>query len=68
MKDLLPYQLRVIEEKKELDDKLIALQRFIKLDNIAFSNLSLEECELLIAQCDIMKEYSTILEKRIAFF
>jgi len=68
MKDLLPYQQRVIDEKNELDDRLQALQNFIKLDNINFSNLSLEECELLIAQCDVMREYSLILEKRIAFF
>lgn len=64
MKD---YQLRVIDEKEELDKKAKALSQFIGL-NSTFETLDEDEQERLKEQCEIMWLYSEILGKRIKAF
>ena len=58
------YQVRVIEEKAELDAKIQKLTTFLE------SKPMLEDraAELLSAQLGAMNEYSTILESRIELF
>jgi hypothetical protein len=61
-----PYQQRVIDEKAELDDKLIRLTQFIIGD--VFKDVAVDEQARLTRQCGIMKEYSDVLGERIANF
>jgi hypothetical protein len=64
-----PHQQRVIDEKKELDDKLERLLAFIGEGNgPIFSTLVAEEQQRLTTQARIMKEYSDILADRINAF
>ena len=58
------YQVRVIEEKAELDAKIQKLAAFLE------SKPMLEDraAELLSAQFGVMNEYSAILESRIELF
>ena len=58
------YQVRVIEEKAELDAKIQKLATFLE------SKPMLEDraAELLSAQLGVMNEYSAILESRIKLF
>ena len=61
------YQKRVIQEQKELEDKIYKLQEFIisdKFDNIKDK----DEKNRLIKQSDIMMKYNKILNERIANF
>lgn len=62
-----PHQIRVIEEKTELDRRAIALSQFIGL-NPVFVTLPPGEQELLKEQCEVMWRYSEILYKRIIAF
>lgn len=64
---LQPHQQRVVDEKKELDDKATKLSNFIG-ENPIFANIDAEEQERLKEQCEIMWQYSEILGKRIAAF
>lgn len=61
-----PYEQRVVDEKTELDDKLIKLGTFI--DSDFFDTLSLQNKELLVCQEGVMKDYSNILKARIELF
>lgn len=61
------HQIRVIEEKTELDKKAAALSQFIGL-NPVFVTLDKDEQDQLREQCEIMWRYSEILGKRIAAF
>ena len=63
---LKPFQDRVVTEKQELDVKISALTTF--LDGEGTRNISIDDINLLAAQLYIMKEYSSILEKRISRF
>jgi len=63
---MLPFQQRVIDEKKELDLKLSKLVDF--QGNRIFKGLTKEDKKLLKAQATVMKKYSDILEKRIAHY
>lgn len=63
MPQLQDYQMRVIEEKSELDDKIYKLKAFIGSDKS--SEIDLVEFNLLIDQYKVMLEYSSILNKRI---
>lgn len=59
-----PHQQRVINEKDDLDKKIIALKRFVNSDSI---NLASEgEQELLKKQLVAMVNYSDILMARIS--
>lgn len=60
------HQQRVMDEKKELDEKLIKLNSFLKTP--MFTNLISMEQARLRYQSIIMREYSLILEERISAF
>ena len=62
-----PHQQQVVNEKKELDEKLDNLKVFIKMSPI-FKNLPADERGRLGKQFDVMVEYSSILSQRIAAF
>lgn len=64
MKD---YQQRVIDEKKELDEKAKKLSDFIGLSS-EFENIPPDEQERLREQNEIMWQYSEILGQRIDAF
>ena len=63
---MLPHQERVVEEKRELDEKLSKLSAF----GISplFTTLNPEEQGRLNRQYLVMEEYSRILRERIAAF
>ncbi len=66
-----PWQVRVIEEKKELDEKLKRLVAFRggRLERSpAFLHLDKDERCRLTRQMLIMQDYSDVLEDRIAVF
>jgi hypothetical protein len=63
---LLPHQQRVVQEKKELDEKVVALAKFFTTDT--FHNLSANEQTMLHRQIIVMGKYSQILGDRIALF
>jgi hypothetical protein len=60
-----PHQQRVVDEKKELDEKASKLSDFIGL-NPMFDKIDSEEQERLKEQNDIMWQYSEVLGRRIA--
>ena len=61
------HQQRVLDEKRELDERLSKLDAFI-LDNPLFLQLSGSEQERLARQSKAMAIYSGILGERIAHF
>ena len=61
------HQQRVLDEKRELDERLSKLDAFI-LDNPLFLQLSGSEQERLARQSKAMAIYSGILGERIAAF
>lgn len=62
-----PHQLRVFEEKKELDIKLKLLDRFMSGES--FHVVCNEDERIrLIRQSNAMQEYSRVLGERIAAF
>ena len=63
---MLPYQIRVVEEKAELGDKLDKLSCFLCGD--ASRELSSEMRLLMEDQCKHMKDYYNCLERRISLF
>lgn len=66
MKELAPHQLRVIEEKEQLDDRVSKLTAFIESDRVNL--LPVKDKELLERQLVVMTSYSDILRDRIALF
>ena len=62
-----PHQERVVNEKKELDEKLDKLKAFIETSSV-FKSLPDDERRRLELQFDVMTEYSSILSQRIAAF
>lgn len=65
--DMLPHQERVVEEKRELDEKLSKLGDFITESPI-FGKLDTDEQIRLRRQYGIMSQYSEILAQRIESF
>lgn len=63
---MLPHQQRVVDEKKELDEKLEKLTAFFSTN--IFSELPQEEQNRLRRQQFAMTDYSTILGERIDNF
>lgn len=61
-----PHQERVVQEKQELDDKIVNLDKFMLTET--FHNLPAEEQERLHHQFTVMGEYSNILADRITAF
>jgi len=68
MTQLAPHQQRVLDEKRELDDKLQKLTAFISSEK--FSTIVQDEGERgrLVCQEEAMKDYSAILAERIEAF
>jgi hypothetical protein len=60
------FQLRVIDEKKELDEKIAKLQAM--WDDPIFPTLPPSERLRLEKQANIMQDYSAVLGERIAAF
>lgn len=60
------WQQRVVDEKRELDDKLRKLIIFTGCD--IFQKLDADQQDLLKQQAFFMEGYSTILGERIASF
>ena len=63
---MLPHQLRVIAEKKELDERGNKLDQFILSDQ--FNAIPAAEQERMKRQLEIMGKYSEVLGERIAGF
>lgn len=63
---MLPYQERVVQEKQELDDRIIRLTEFTLSHN--FEGVNLYEQQRLNRQLRVMQEYSAILAERISEF
>jgi len=62
-----PYQERVIEEKKALDEKIDKLRTFIS-DDPKFADAGMEEQGRLREQLQHMLRYTDVLHERIAAF
>lgn len=60
------FQQRVIDEKKELDEKRVKLAAFLQGET--FKTLPTDEQHRLQVQALSMSEYSTILGERIKHF
>lgn len=63
---LLDFQKRVVDEKKDLDSKLLRLWHFIASEE--FKKVPIIERGRLSQQFNIMKQYSAILAERIDAF
>lgn len=60
------HELRVVDEKKELDIKILALFMFTTMS--IYANLSEQEKTLLQRQHTAMRQYSEVLGERIKLF
>lgn len=63
---MLAYQERVVQEKQELDDRILRLTEFTLSHN--FEGVNLYEQQRLTKQLQIMLELSSVLGERIANF
>ena len=61
-----PYQLRVLEERQELSDKLVKLEAFA--NSPTFRQLDSVEQGLLTTQAYYMSQYEEVLKERIQWF
>ena len=64
--ELKPHQQRVVDEKRELDDKLTKLDTFGCTE--LFKSLPADEQGRLCRQHSLMEQYSAVLGERIAAF
>lgn len=63
------HEERVVNEKRELDEKLAKLKSFcFSPGNPTFKELHSTDRDLLESQYSVMEQYSQILEKRINRF
>jgi hypothetical protein len=62
------YQKRVIEEKADLDDRLLKLRKFISVGNATYDALPHPEKARLVRQVLAMGDYSQVLKERIDAF
>lgn len=68
------WQQRVVEEKKELDEKIKKLDKFLKgiddgtLPDVVLNSISNVDEDLLIDQLGAMEKYSEYLKRRIERF
>lgn len=56
--------LRILDEKRELDNKIVKLNAFLS-DNDRTQRIGYQQLELLQRQLSVMLEYSSILNTRI---
>lgn len=66
MRDLLPHEQRVVEERYALNEKIMKLAEFV--GGPAVKKVSVNDFVLLRMQLDVMERYSEILGQRIADF
>jgi hypothetical protein len=66
VRDLLPHQLRVVSEKRELDQRLASLNTFF--GSGVFAGLPVAEQVRLHKQAYHMAAYSSVLGERIGAF
>ena len=67
MSELAPHQQRVVDEKRELDEKIEKLRAFITKSDV-FQSLRSAEARLLVQQYGHMQSYSDVLTDRISLF
>lgn len=67
MINLKPHEERVVQEKADLDEKLVKLRAFLG-DEQKFAAIPAEDQWLLRMQLDAMDQYSRTLGLRIARF
>lgn len=67
MTQLAPHQQRVLDEKRELDERLSKLDAFI-LDNPLYLQLPADEQDRMTRQSKAMAAYSGVLAERIEAF
>ena len=65
---LAPHQQRVVDEKRDLDEKLQKLTAFISSESATTIVQDAEERGRLVRQEGLMKDYSAVLGERIAAF
>lgn len=63
-----PYMQRVVEEKRELDEKIAALRKFMDSTNFIKNVPVFYDRALLAAQYCYMSQYSEVLGKRITSY
>lgn len=66
MKEYLPHELRVVQEREALQLKVQALSSFLETDT--FKSLDLKNRTLLRRQLVAMETYLSILDERITLF
>ena len=66
MNNLQPHQQRVVEEREDLEERLMKLKVFLTSD--VFQTLDDTNKDLLETQAVVMGHYLTILTARIALF
>lgn len=66
MSELQPHQQRVVDEKKDLDEKIAKLDAFGQSDH--FESLPHIERAALMWQRSVMDEYSRVLRLRISMW
>lgn len=64
--NLQPHQQRVVDERRELNDRLTKLEAF--MHGRVYQRLDSAEMARLMRQRDAMAAYSTVLAERIAAF
>lgn len=62
-----PNQIRILQEKRDLDFKIFCLDDFIKNNN-EYSNMHDFDKALLCEKLYVMREYSNILRQQIENF
>lgn len=65
--EMQPHQQRVVDEKRELDDKIYKLTMFVNSTNFP-NHVGFSEQARLKSQLGIMESYSDILGERIDAF
>ena len=63
-----PYQLRVLNERAELKEKVDLLGHFIACDISQFAKLPADEQERMSRQHTHMSDYLKVLDERISAF
>lgn len=63
-----PHELRVLQERAELFEKIEKLHAFISSDASSVAAIGRDQRSLLIEQCEAMTRYEFILDRRINLF
>lgn len=66
-KEYLPHQQRVVDERKDLNEKVMKLNAFVG-ENPIFETLDIDEQNDLRNQLDVMFQYQELLDSRISRF